>query len=78
MQHYEYQVSFFLNKKENEAFTKYCLSKNVAPYIAGRDIVRDFMMSTEDLPEQEILEKGVDALWDKWGKLQAEIFPEAS
>ena len=56
MKHHEYQVSFLLNKKENEAFTKYCLSKNIAPYVAGRTIVRDFMMSTEDAIEQEMIE----------------------
>ena len=55
MQRYEHQTSFFLNKQENEAFVKYCKSKNVAPYIAGRTIVKDFMMSTEDTVEQMII-----------------------
>ena len=55
MKRYEYQVSFFLNKEQNEAFTEYCTSKNVAPYIAGKDIVKDFMMSEKDAIEQTLV-----------------------
>ena len=77
MQHYEHQTSFFLNEQENEAFVKYCKSKNVAPYIAGRTIVKDFMMSTEDTVEQMIInndyEERIGVLEEEIAYLQDEI-----
>ena len=70
MEHYQHQVFFFLGKEENQAFVNYCDKAGIMPYIAGQQIVKEFLMDRET-PTTNLVDDSITE--ERMSKLEGRI-----